>query len=595
MNKKITQYIEYINQVIIDTDNNLYIDKRDNFLGCKFNKKDKYFIFFISTISDKITLSYRKNVNIKDINRVPINAVDPNILKTTIINIIEYNKNNLQDQIIEETNTERNYLTPERLKIIKEIETKINKEEITKKYSKTNLEEVPVSNRLYNGLKRNNINTLAELLLTSIEEISHYDFIGRKCLKELINIKLSLVFEGKTNFQDNKTNTIKTCLKTELNPNYYNITKNNYKELFTEEEYEQYLDFGIEIGNLTIAILKQNSTKRNNEIFKKRMNITSSKKNTLQDIATEYNITRERVRQIINKKNKHIKRYKYNYVELFNKIADKEILNYFIIGILYTYNKHFLEFILEILDQNIKKPVIEVIKCLLNLPGTDQELNQKMYNLINFPKLLNPNAKEKYDSLTTKRHVNLDNNAGITELEKMDTIVEYESFLEKEILSRLSKTEFVSDIKTQSLVITYQQEEQTYHYYPDIQLLTKDNQLVIIEVKPLYHMIDRKNLLKYQVLKKYCEKKGYGYAMIDERYNSIETILKHNVDSSISESFIFYLREKGKINYKEYRAFKETFLLTLEDLAKIVISNCDTIEFNHSPFYIKYIPKLEEE
>ena len=592
MDLKLLPIIELIDNFITENYPNIYIEKNNYFIGCKFNESNKYFIFFLSLIDNKITLSYRKNVNLKEVNRIPLTAIDSNVLKTTITNIIEYNKNNIKEPIIERN--KRNYLTQDRLNSIRKIESKINKEEVIKRYSNINIEEIQLSNKLYKTLKRNNINTLSSLLLTKIEDLNNHELIGRTPLKELINIKLSLVYEGRTNLKNNESPIIKTCLKTNLDPNFYNITNNKYKELFNEKEYEQYLDFGLEIGNLTINILKQTNTKKHNEIFKKRMNIINTKRNTLKDLANNYNIPKERVKQIINRKTKNLKKYKCNYIELFNKIADKEILNYLIIGILYTYNNYFLECILDILDENIKNPIIRKINYLLKIPNIDMDISKKMYNLIKFPGEINPNAKEKYHSLIKERNVSPKNNVGVEELERLNSSVAYESFLEREILDRLNKCEFVSSIKTQSLVITYKHNEQIYHYYPDIQLLTNDNQLVIIEVKPLFHMIDRTSLIKYQALKKYCEKKGYGYAMIDEQYNSIESILKHEVDSNIAKSFIFYLKEKGKINYNEYCSFKETFLITLKDLAKIVIENCDSIEFNHSPFCIKYLDESEE-
>lgn len=99
-----------------------------------------------------------------------------------------------------------------------------------------------------------------------------------------------------------------------------------------------------------------------------------------------------------------------------------------------------------------------------------------------------------------------------------------ESFLERHVLQQFLKNETFREIKTQSLKIPFKQ----WPYHPDFQCLTHDGSLVVVEVKPLYRMLEYENIQKFHTLKAYCEENGFGYLVIDDRNNSFEAIDVHN-------------------------------------------------------------------
>ena len=57
----------------------------------------------------------------------------------------------------------------------------------------------------------------------------------------------------------------------------------------------------------------------NVEIFKKSTNLLSFDNPTLQNIGNDYNLTRERIRQIVKKISRNLKRHKDKYISLFTK------------------------------------------------------------------------------------------------------------------------------------------------------------------------------------------------------------------------------------------------------------------------------------
>ena len=76
---------------------------------------------------------------------------------------------------------------------------------------------------------------------------------------------------------------------------------------------------------------------------------------------------------------------------------------------------------------------------------------------------------------------------GELKLQKSHEPVEYDSLVEKKVLLDLDKCNFIKEIKTQSLEITFKAKIGTkiHTYIPDVQLLLHGGAIVIIEVKPL--------------------------------------------------------------------------------------------------------------
>lgn len=477
----------------------------------------------------------------------------------------------------------------ELLKEIKDQEANINEKEIPKEYNNILVNDLNLSNRLYNICQKNNINTLSEFILTKITDFQQFNNCGKTSLMEIIKLKYD-IFNNKINFQPNIK---KIENEAKLSPKFYNIEKEKIKIIFTEDEYEKYLDFGIQIALLTINILGVQN--RNAEIFKQRMGISDDNTSTLEKIGLKYNLTRERTRQIILKSINELKKYKNDYIVILNNIAGSEnLLNYFLVGIMNTFNVHFLKVLLDIIDLDIYD--IIAIKINLNikeekslkLENYYNDLEKRIYELINFP-CKTKNASNFFEKLVTERHPFKVNNIGTRKLYKLNVKSEYESLMEKKIIYRFGQFSFVKSLKTQSLSIDYDYDNKHMKYYPDIQILTKDNKLIIIEVKPIYNMMDKHVIEKYNALKNYCHKNGYGYVMIDEKYNTIESILSLNIDKKLEENFINFVKNKGQIDYNEYKNFKFLYPISMKETVKIVLSNNNILECTIRPFVIKYL------
>lgn len=316
----------------------------------------------------------------------------------------------------------------------------------------------------------------------------------------------------------------------------------------------------------------------------------------MQNIGNDYNLTRERIRQIVKKISRNLKRHKDKYISLFNNIADTNYINYFFSGISNLYNEHFLKILLDILDNNLYYSIINKIYEINS--AQKQAYRQQLYDS-KFKEALVINKSNSYkqknlneltfNNLVKERELNDENTTGIVELKNLGKCLEYESLLEKNILLKLDKVSFIKDIKTQSLKIPYKYNNISHFYYPDVQLITKNNNIIILEIKPLLKMFEEFNLIKYFVLKNFCNENNYCYAIVDDSYNTIEKIKNMNVNLEKEKYFINFLKENKKITYRQFRIIKEKINLTIYELFNILIKNHKNLTYTSTPFLIKYI------
>lgn len=388
----------------------------------------------------------------------------------------------------------------------------------------------------------------------------------------------------------------------QLEQKYFEYDNFKIQKEFDSYQYEKYIDFGMIIGQKTQDILSQFLAPRSFEIFKMRMNFSDFENNTYEKIGQHFELSRQRARQIVSKvikKCKSRKNYlvlKSEYVTLFNQIPIDDFLNYLIIGIQYMYNEEFLKFVLNIIDSDFSDKILLKIKNIFSEEKKQQKYNDfrkkvesKILKMFIFPDITCNDSEKVFDSFIKMRKTFENNNNGIEYVPNLDSNVEYESFLEKNVIANLGKCSFVKKIKSQSVKIEYMYKNEKYDYYPDIQLLMNDNKIVIIEIKPFAFMADYKNIAKYNALKKYCEENGFGYSMMDDRYHSFNDFLNIEVSKEIEKDFMEELKKCTMMNYRDFLEYKNKTNISFIQVGKIAIDNNSILEFHVKPFSIKFI------
>lgn len=541
---------------------NLYVYLKNNFLGCKFYKNDKYYIFYIFISYEKMFLSYRENVNYFYMSRINVTNLNFDELLFKINSLLSISFKNKPSVIVKSVRKSKKY--NDKLNIFKD------------KYNNLMLFRLFILPDVEQYLLENNIASVLNLLSFNFKK---FDCLSKSLKNNILNLIYYLTSDDSLFFISN----------------YEIILKSNFKIKFDFVDYNRYVDFGLSVGNLTLFLLSSLGEERNVKILSEYMSLSDSKKFTLRELADIYNVSHGRIRDIVNNFCKKLKVYKGEYICLLKDLEKEEFLNYFIVGIVSVYNKNFLKFVLRILNLDIiydyviylTKLFKENLSLSKNYAFSDSR-ESRLFNLISFPINLSQNNKKVFNSLHPVRCVDsFSKYSGTMKLSKSKSKLEYESLLEKKVLKMFDSCSFVKEIKTQSLVIPFYNKGILCKYYPDIQILTKDGRVIIIEVKPLIHMMSKDTIFKFNLLKDYSLKNGYGYALLDDRYNSFEEIINYGVSSDLEEKFFSYLNVNRYLNFKLYKDFLKNYTVCEKDIVNIVIKNQDKLEFYSRPFKFK--------
>ena len=124
--------------------------------------------------------------------------------------------------------------------------------------------------------------------------------------------------------------------------------------------------------------------------------------------------------------------------------------------------------------------------------------------------------------------------------------IECDSKSEIKLLNYLTSKKLALAIGAQELCIKYRTAyRKNVDYFPDLIILTKDEHIAIIEVKPITAMSYHLNVEKYSALQDYCEERGYEYMMVDpdSDYMTFEDLQKMRIPKEIVNSVEWYLRK----------------------------------------------------
>lgn len=337
--------------------------------------------------------------------------------------------------------------------------------------------------------------------------------------------------------------------------------------------------------------------------------------NTLQEIGDKYEISRERVRQIINKTIKKMtNRYKKSnelnsilFREFTNRIIgdeeevkvdrmailiaeayeDKTGIYNTIIKVIFSDNEfiNLRKAVRKFYDLKTEKIKLDLEEQKINLRFEDRILNKVVW-----PKQLRIISENDLYSGTPKRKVNSDGEgiSGKFYSHKNNFEIEYESNLEYNILTILEKSNSVEYYQVQPLIISYGERNEK-KYYPDIICKLTDGRVFLIEAKPTFNMFEYRNLIKYDALKSYCTRNGLGYVMLDMN-KSIEELLekvnKLNSNIEFESEILGRLEHEKRIKWNQYYDISYKYNIDNLDMYKVIINN--NLYYRQSPFIIAY-------
>ena len=173
-----------------------------------------------------------------------------------------------------------------------------------------------------------------------------------------------------------------------------------------------------------------------------------------------------------------------------------------------------------------------------------------------------------------------DGHSGSYFSDKLKREVQYESELEFNFLEMLEISEEVIFYQEQPFKIPYSRNGEDKNYFPDIFFVMKNNQALVVEIKPYFQMALQNNLDKWASLKQFCIKHGYGMLITDGR-KSIQQVMQHEFDPNFAEK-ILSLLSKRSLNWHEYKKIRSEFNIKYIDFMAFVLK--ERLVWQLSPF-----------
>ena len=125
--------------------------------------------------------------------------------------------------------------------------------------------------------------------------------------------------------------------------------------------------------------------------------------------------------------------------------------------------------------------------------------------------------------------------------------VHFGSLAELNTYLRLKEQGLIQSFRGQHLMIHYASYlSEDKKYYPDFVFLTPEGYIAIVESKPIHLMSYFIVEAKYHFLKRFCEKHGFIYAMMDENMVTIEQVRREILPNQITD-YLDHLLDTARI------------------------------------------------
>jgi len=578
------------------------------------------FLFFFSYYNKEFTFSYRVSTESSNINRSPILKISVGdyiyILKEIKkynckigINCINEETSNLtinsktnfssEIEITNHCNEKCNYSFAEKYSKKKKF-TSLHKEVFREKIVDCN-----ISNRLKNALNKANIDLVENVLNLVESDILKIEGIGKKTLLEL-HILIDNILEHPDNIlREISANEKKEEILTfELKEDFCMFDVSELKLELTEKDDEYYTNIALEFQEELLSIIKVKNNTRNVDMFLLYTGLIGDANYTFQNIGNMYGISRERVRQVVVKISRKLKSIHFgsSIRSLFYDFQSSDMANIMFYSIINVFGRNFVKTFSRIVftEKNLMILFNNRIEELINYHkyasrGLSKEKRKirdahvRIIDNIVWPDGCSFDNFSYFNGLEKLREVNPNNNIGSFVTKKFTDSLEYESGIEMKVLGKLASCPEVNDIKAQSLKIQYFFESKEGGYYPDFVVLFSDGRIAIIEVKIVLDMVTSKTLVKYDALKSFCEDKGFGYAMLNDRGDTLEKLKLTEKQKDLSNILSNNRSIIEGIRYKDFKVIKDNIDLTNGDLYSILYFNRNNFDFSIRPFKLKAI------
>lgn len=354
----------------------------------------------------------------------------------------------------------------------------------------------------------------------------------------------------------------------------------------------------------SIKTKKKTKSSRNTDIIIKCYDFDKSSFLNFWDIAEEYNLTKERIRQIHDRmlekiviagtsnsidNIKHIR-----LINFVKKTFNKHKNNDDPIKIILFWEEHLPEFpgeiVIRLLAHFIFTKKDERVKFInyykrwrtseykkrkkreRNLELIQSRQKYLLNNVVWFKNI----KKWKLDSrkLTPKRQVNSNSDfiSGTIESEKCGKEIQYESGLELNFITLIESFPKIITYVEQPVTMTYEFNKKTYKYTPDFAVFNNENKGFLVEVKSLTEMADAIVQRKIEALIDYCQEHGFGLVLTNGE-DFLDKLLRRKHNVNFENELRERLNQKGgrTMFFKEFQTLRKQHNAKWWELSAIVL------------------------
>ncbi|MEK4510133.1 TnsA endonuclease N-terminal domain-containing protein [Paenibacillus sp. FSL K6-2524] len=139
---------------------------------------------------------------------------------------------------------------------------------------------------------------------------------------------------------------------------------------------------------------------------------------------------------------------------------------------------------------------------------------------------------------------------------KTGDMIHWDSFLERNFIRLADFDQEIQEIYHQPVCIYYTVNGKKHRYYPDFKMISQNNRVTIVEVKTERFFNKQKNILKYEVGRRYCEEMGWDYKVFTEREIDPKylqwnlSLLRHLGTRDVSEQIMNQIAAKVEEMYE---------------------------------------------
>jgi hypothetical protein len=155
---------------------------------------------------------------------------------------------------------------------------------------------------------------------------------------------------------------------------------------------------------------------------------------------------------------------------------------------------------------------------------------------------------------------------------KMRRFVKVSSRLEVDFYRLLEHSKEIIEYHAHPIAVLFSSGGRHLIYYPDLFLLLQDGTGIVTEITPLFRMALWWNLLKFEALRSFCGRVGFGL-LITDGYSCFEEICQYKVNQRYTSEVMYYLRNKGALDWNTYKEMKDKHHANRKDFVGLVVQN----------------------